>query len=74
MIGIVVLFCSAAALVLCCSAGALLQRPLVLSALLQRSLVRCHTTKREGKEGDPHLEAWEGVGEDTERSYSAKSV
>jgi hypothetical protein len=25
-------------------------------------------------EGDPHLEAWEGVGEDTERSYSAKSV
>jgi hypothetical protein len=21
-----------------------------------------------------HLEAWEGVGEDTERSYSAKSV
>jgi hypothetical protein len=25
-------------------------------------------------EGDPHLEAWEGVGEDTERSYYAKSV
>jgi hypothetical protein len=24
--------------------------------------------------GDPHLEAWEGVGEDTERSYSARSV
>jgi hypothetical protein len=24
--------------------------------------------------GFPHLEAWEGVGEDTERSYSAKSV
>jgi hypothetical protein len=25
-------------------------------------------------EGDPHIEAWEGVREDTERSYSAKSV
>jgi hypothetical protein len=24
--------------------------------------------------GDPHLEAWEGVREDTKRSYSAKSV
>jgi hypothetical protein len=24
--------------------------------------------------GVPHLEAWEGVGENTERSYSAKSV
>jgi hypothetical protein len=24
--------------------------------------------------GDPHLEAWESVGEDTERTYSAKYV
>jgi hypothetical protein len=54
-------WCSAAALagallqrslVLCAAAlaGALLQRSLVLSALLQRLLVLCRTTKREGKQ------------------------
>jgi hypothetical protein len=29
---------------------------------------------RSASKGDPHLEAREGVGEDTERSYYAKSV
>jgi hypothetical protein len=32
------------------------------------------TLRQGAREGDPHLEAWEGVGEDTERSYSAKSA
>jgi hypothetical protein len=37
---------------------------------LQNGLKNCSSAS----EGVPHLEAWAGVGEDTESSYSAKSV
>jgi hypothetical protein len=45
-------------------------RSRALQLRLQNGLKNCSSASK----GDPHLEAWEGVGEDTERSYSAKSV
>jgi hypothetical protein len=46
----------------------------VRSRALQLRLLNGLKNCSSASKGVPHLEAWEDVGEDTERSYSAKSV